>query len=75
MQVNVARPCEGIKRLDGRFELHAIVSRIGLAPVHRLAMLAANQQGAPAAGTGISSAGPIGIYLNDFGQNGCGKPG
>lgn len=75
MQADMGRPFQGVQGLDGRFELHAVVGRLRLATVQRLASLAADQQDAPASGTGIPPAGAIGIYLNDFGQSGYGKPG
>jgi hypothetical protein len=55
---------ERIQRFDGGSEFHAIVGRIALAAVHRLAMLAGDQQDTPATGTGIPPAGPVGVNLN-----------
>ena len=57
-------------RLDRRGELHAIVGRLRLAAMHRLAALAREQQHTPATGTGIATASTVGINLNCFGQSG-----
>ena len=64
MQDNLPRPFERIQCLDRGRQLHAVVRGLGIAAVHRLAMLPGDQYDAPTARAGIPPARPVGVNLN-----------
>ncbi len=50
---------------DGREQLHAVVGRQGFAPRELAFLVAAAQQGRPAAGTRVAATGPVGKDLDE----------
>ena len=61
VKVDVARPLEGVERLDGGDEFHLVVGRDLLRRRTAPCGAARHQNRAPAAGAGISGAGAVGI--------------
>ena len=61
VQVDVRGALERLQRRDGGEQLHAVVGGLRLAALQLLAVLAGDENGAPAAGPRISRAGAVGV--------------
>ena len=66
MQIDLAGTVERVQCLDGRRQLHLVIGGQRLAALELLAVLPELQNGAPAAGAGISGTGPVSMNDNGF---------
>ena len=64
---------ECIQRLDGGCQFHAVIRCFRFAAMQGFTVISRNQQNAPAAGSRITSASPVSVYLNCSCQNGFAK--